>query len=184
MSMDKTKSTKPGPVAPQAAPTKAPPAPGKTAPLFRPIDWFTLVVVTTVVMIGYWLTLAPDLGLEDSGELAVGSFYAGIPHPPGYPVWTLYTYLWANFVPFHNIAWRVALGGAFAGAVACGLIGFVVSRGSSLMIEGIEGLKNMDRRWENAICVVSGLKALPKNPLAKYFSDKATKISPVKTENK
>ena len=36
----------------------------------------------------------------------------------------------------------------------------------------------------NAVCVVSGLKALPENPLAKYFSDKATGISPVKTENK
>jgi len=174
MSMDKSKPTKPGteaspapPVksknaAPEAAPAKTPPPPsatGKTAALFRPIDWLTLVVVTTVVMIGYWLTLSPDLGLEDSGELAVGSLYAGIPHPPGYPVWTLYTYLWANFVPFHNIAWRVALGGAFAGALACGLIGFVVSRGSSMMIEGIEGLKNIDRKWENAICIVSGFVA-------------------------
>ncbi len=159
MSTDKTKPTKPGPATPETAPDKTPPAIPKTAPLFRPIDWFTLVVVTTVVMIGYWLTISPDLGLEDSGELAVGSFYAGIPHPPGYPVWTLYTYLWANFVPFHNIAWRVAMGSAFAGALSCGLIGFLVSRGSSLMIEGIEGLKNMDRRWENAICVVSGFVA-------------------------
>jgi len=24
------------------------------------------------------------------------------------------------------------------------------------MIEGIEGLKNIDRRWENTICVVAG----------------------------
>jgi len=95
MSMDKTKQpTKSGPEASQPAPAKAPtPPPGKvkTAPLFRPIDWFTLVAVTTVVMIAYWLTLAPDLTLEDSGELATGSFYAGIPHPPGYPVWTCYT---------------------------------------------------------------------------------------------
>ena len=27
----------------------------------------------------------PGPRLEDSGELAVGSFYAGVPHPPGYP---------------------------------------------------------------------------------------------------
>ena len=26
-------------------------------------------------------------------------------------------------------------------------------------IEGIEGLKNIDRKWENAICVVSGFVA-------------------------
>lgn len=157
MSMDISKPTKPG-ATPQPAP-KTPADIGKSAPLFRPIDWFTLFVVTTVVMIGYWLTISPDLGLEDSGELAVGSFYAGIPHPPGYPVWTLYTYLWANFLPFHNIAWRVAMGSAFAGALACGLIGFIVSRGSSLMMEGIEGLKNIDRKWENAICIVSGFVA-------------------------
>lgn len=141
-----------------AAPAK-PLASGKPAPLFRPIDWFTLIIVTIVVMIGYWLTLSPDLGLEDSGELAVASLYAGIPHPPGYPVWSIYTHLWAKFLPFHNIAWRVALGGAVAGAFACGLIGLVVSRGSSMMIEGIDGLKNIDRKWENAICIVSGFVA-------------------------
>jgi len=131
----------------------------KSPSLFRRIDWFTFAIVTTVVMIGYWLTLAPDLTLEDSGELAVGSLYAGIPHPPGYPVWTIYTWAWANFVPFSNIAWRVALGGAFAGAVACGLLGLIVSRGSSLMIEGIEELKNIDRKWENLICIISGFVA-------------------------
>ena len=131
----------------------------KAQRFFRPIDWWTLLLVTTVVMVGYWLTLAPDLTLEDSGELAVASLYAGIPHPPGYPVWTVYTWLWAKLIPFENIAWRVALGGAFAGALACGLLGLIVSRGSSMMMEGIEGLKNIDRRWENAICVVSGFVA-------------------------
>ena len=157
MSMDKTTVTKPGNEAP---PVKTnPPAFGNTAPLFRRIDWVTMAVATIVVMVGYWLTLAPDLTLEDSGELAVGSFYAGIPHPPGYPVWTLYTWLWANLIPFHNIAWRVALGEAFAGALACGLLSLIVSRGSSMMIEGIEGLKNIERKAENAICMVSGFVA-------------------------
>src|SRR5215831_13501891 len=87
----------------------------KTPPFFRPIDWLTLVVVTTLVMVAYWLTLAPEVTLEDSGELATGSFYAGIPHPPGYPVWTVYTYFWCKLLPIHNVAWRVALGEAFAG---------------------------------------------------------------------
>ncbi len=131
----------------------------KPASLFRKIDWWTMLLVTAVVMTGYWLTLAPDLTLEDSGELAVASLYAGIPHPPGYPVWTVYTWLWAELIPFSNIAWRVALGGAFAGALACGLLGLIVSRGSSMMMEGIEGLKNIDRRWENLICLVSGFVA-------------------------
>ena len=139
--------------------TTAVPIPANPPPLFRRIDWLTFAVTAFFVWLGYYLTLAPDLTLEDSGELAVGSFYAGIPHPPGYPVWTIYTWLWTVLVPFKNIAWRVALGEATAGAVACGLLGFLVSRGSSMMIEGIADLKNIDRRWENAICVVSGFVA-------------------------
>src|SRR5689334_16644710 len=79
-----------------------PPAPGKVPPLFRKIDWLTFALTFLAVFIGYYLTLAPEMTLEDSGELAVGSFYAGIPHPPGYPVWTLFTYLWAKLIPVGN----------------------------------------------------------------------------------
>src|SRR5216684_7356804 len=131
MSKEKLKPAKEqGKPAPSQA-VPIPPAKPVTPPLLRKIDWFTFGITTLVVFIGYYLTLAPDLTLEDSGELAVGSFYAGIPHPPGYPVWTLYTYLWANLLHVGNVAWRVALGEATAGAVACGLLAFIVSRGSS-----------------------------------------------------
>ena len=97
--------------------------------------------------------------LEDSGELATGSFYAGIPHPPGYPFWTMYTWLWTVLVPFKNVAWRVALGEASGGALAAGLLGLLVSRGSSLLMEGIEDLREMAGHWESAICMVSGFVA-------------------------
>jgi hypothetical protein len=60
-----------------------PPEPVTVPPLFRRIDWFTFGITTLLVLIGYWITLAPDLTLEDSGELAVASMYAGVPHPPG-----------------------------------------------------------------------------------------------------
>ena len=52
------------------------------APLFRRIDWLTLLITFGVVWVVYFLTLAPELTLEDSGELVTGSLYAGIPHPP------------------------------------------------------------------------------------------------------
>ncbi len=130
----------------------------KLPPLFRRIDWLTLIATTLLVFIGYYLTLAPELTLEDSGELATGSFYAGIPHPPGYPVWTIYTHIW-SLLPVGNVAWRVAMGEALAGALACGLLAFMVSRGSSMFMESIIGLKDIDRRWESAICIVSGFIA-------------------------
>ena len=58
------------------APSQTVPPPSAkpvTPPLLRKIDWLTFGITTLIVFIGYYLTLAPDLTLEDSGELAVGS---------------------------------------------------------------------------------------------------------------
>ena len=141
-----------------AAPAKtdiAPPTHVKPPALFRGVDWAALIATFTFVFVAYYLTIAPEMTLEDSGELATGSFYAGIPHPPGYPVWTIFTYLW-TLLPIGNVAWRVALAGCFDGALASGLLAMIVSRGGSMIIESIDDLKGFDRRWENAICLVSG----------------------------
>jgi tetratricopeptide (TPR) repeat protein len=145
---------------PKAVPPggKGPLSPALLPPLFRGIDWGSFVVTTLLVFIGYWWTLAPDLTLEDCGELATGSFYAGVPHPPGYPVWTIYSWFF-TLLPISNIAYRVALSSAVAGALACGLVALMVSRGSSMIIEGIAELKNIERKWENSICVVAGFVA-------------------------
>src|SRR4051812_21631984 len=142
----------------KTSPTKIetpPPVHTKPPALFRTVDWVALILTFAFVFIAYYLTIAPEMTLEDSGELATGSFYAGIPHPPGYPVWTIFTHLF-TLLPIGNVAWRVGLAGAFAGALASGLLAFIVSRGSSMIIESIDDLKNFDRRWENAICLVSG----------------------------
>src|SRR5215212_2978349 len=101
-----------------AAGAENPPSLPKSPPLFRGIDWVSFILSSLLVFIGYMYTLAPDLTLEDSGELAVGSMYAGVPHPPGYPVWTIYTWIFTKIVPFSNIAWRVAVSSAFASALA------------------------------------------------------------------
>jgi thioredoxin-like negative regulator of GroEL len=127
--------------------------------LFRRIDWLTLLITFGIIFVVYCFTLAPELTLEDSGELVTGSMYAGIPHPPGYPVWTIYSWLWTVLVPWGNPAWRVALAEAFLGALACGLLSLMVSRGSSLFIESIEDFKGMTGQWENAICLVCGCVA-------------------------
>src|SRR5256885_14220983 len=136
------------PKTPAPVPRTPPP---HTPPLFRKTDWLTFFITFAVIWIGYYLTMAPELTLEDSGELATGSFYAAIPHPPGYPVWTIYTWLW-TLLPIKNVAWRVALGEGMSGALAAGLLAMLVSRGSSMLMEGIEELKAMAGRWESAIC--------------------------------
>ena len=157
--MEKPKPNKGKSPAVKPAPAAPAPAPAKLPPLFRGIDWLVLIVCFAVMWTAYLLTLAPDLTLEDSGELCTASFYAGIPHPPGYPFWAIYSWLWTVIVPFGSVAWRVEVGESFAAAMACGLVGLMVSRGGSMLIEGIAELKEMNRKWEGAICVACGVTA-------------------------
>src|SRR6266850_4444361 len=146
----------PKPVA--AAPVSAA-TPLPVAPLFRRVDWLALLIAFAVVWTTYFLTLAPEQTLEDSGELCTGAFYAGIPHPPGYPFWTIYAWVWTKVLPVGNVAWRVEVGEATAAAMACALVALMVSRGSSMLVEGIDELKSLTGKWENAICLVSGVVA-------------------------
>jgi len=159
--MDKSKSNpqKDPKAAAKPSSPAAPATPVKIAPMFRPNDWLTLLITFGVVWIVYLLTLAPEQTLEDSGELCTGAFYAGIPHPPGYPFWSVYAWFWTAILPIGNVAWRVEVGESFAAAMGCGLLALMVSRGSSMLIEGIEVIKNVPRRWENAICSVAGFVA-------------------------
>jgi hypothetical protein len=134
-------------------------SPSRIAPLFRKRDWLSFTITFVAVSSVYFATLAPEVTLEDSGELVTGSMYAGIPHPPGYPVWTIYSWLWTALVPVGNMAWRVALAEAAAGALACALIALLVSRGSSFLMGSLEPLKTCAGKWETAICIVSGFAA-------------------------
>ena len=140
--MEKPKSNKGKlpPAKPAGKPDPAMPAPAPVIlpPLFRKIDWLALIVSFAAIWMVYLLTLAPDLTLEDSGELCTASFYAGIPHPPGYPFWSIYSWFWTAILPFGSVTWRVEVGESFAAAMACGLVGFMVSRGSSMLIERSE----------------------------------------------
>lgn len=143
---------------------KAQPTGGKTPPpdtgpvtrLFGKWDWIAFLITTLVTFAAYFYTLSPDVTLEDSGELAVASYYAGVPHPPGYPVWTIYTWLFTVLFPFSNIAWRVALSSAVAAALSCGLLALLVSRGSVMMLEGIAEFKNLEEKWRRWICLAAG----------------------------
>ena len=159
MEKPKTTNAKVSATKPKDAKITKPDAPVIVPPLFRKIDWMTLGLTFVIVWAIYLYTVAPELTLEDSGELCTGSYYAGIPHPPGYPFWSVYSWFWTVIVPFGNVAWRVEVGQSFAAAMGCGLLAFMVSRGSSMLIEGIEEIKNIPSQWENSICMISGCVA-------------------------
>jgi len=147
----------------KAAPAPEPPTPAPVPSLegrfFHRFDWIAGLAAALVLFAVYLYTLAPNVTLEDSGELAVGSMYAGVPHPPGYPVWTLYSWAFTQLLPFSNIAWRVTVSSAFAAALACGIIAMMVSRGSMLMLKGIEKFREFDGRQRKWLCLMAGLSA-------------------------
>ncbi len=151
-------SRKPGQTS--ALPKKEPPAPPTVPlPLFRRHDWIAALITTALTLAGYLWTIAPDVTLEDSGELAVASYYAGVPHPPGYPVWTLYTWLFTVLLPFSNIAWRVAVSSAVAAALSSGILALMVSRVSSLLVASIDTAKAIQESMHRAICVVAAVSS-------------------------
>jgi hypothetical protein len=162
--MEKPKSTQPKDSKASVATAKStvPALSEKVPAMFRRTDWLTMAVTFAVIWIIYLFTLAPEQTLEDSGELCTGAFYAGIPHPPGYPFWSVYAWFWTEILGWlnmGNVAWRVEVGESFAAAMGCGLLALMVSRGSSMMMEGIEVIKGVPEKWENAICSVSGFVA-------------------------
>ena len=77
----------------------------------------------------YVFSLPPSVTLEDSGELIVAADHLGIPHPPGYPLWTLLAwgfqtlFGWVTFQGYPNPAWGVAFMSAFFGSLTAGLVG-------------------------------------------------------------
>ncbi len=135
---------------------------------YRKVDLAAFWVAFLASFAVYFYTLAPTVTLEDSGELAVASDYLGVPHPPGYPIWTLLTWFfqwifhWVRFYgqPDSNLmlvlkslkdvfdgggfqghpnpAWSVGLCSAFFGALSAGLLALLVSRSGADILRGVE----------------------------------------------
>ena len=131
----------------------------ETEPFFCRTDWIAAFLATLISLSVYLYTLAPDVTLEDSGELAVGSMYAGVPHPPGYPMWTIYSWVFTKILPFSNIAWRVSVSSAVAAAFSCGLLTLMVSRGSHYILSSIDAFEEILPKQGRKICLTAGVSA-------------------------
>src|SRR3981189_2822043 len=88
------------------------------ASFFQRTDWLSFGLSVVIALAVYHNTISPEVTLEWSGMYATGAMYGGVGPPPGFPTWTLYAWLFTRVLPFSNIAWRVAVSSAFAGAMA------------------------------------------------------------------
>ncbi len=115
---------------------------------FRKLDWYAFWAAFAISLAVYFYTLAPTVTLEDSGELAVAGDWLGVPHPPGYPIWSILSWLFArvfSFVTFRgqpNPAWCIALQSAVFGALATGITSMLICRSGSDMLKQSRNILN------------------------------------------
>ncbi|MEO0077391.1 MAG: DUF2723 domain-containing protein [candidate division WOR-3 bacterium] len=76
--------------------------------------------VGSAALVVYALTVAPAVGLIDSGELSAGCYLLNILHPTGYPLYTLLGRL-ATTIPLGSVVNRMAGMSALLSAVGVGL---------------------------------------------------------------
>jgi uncharacterized membrane-anchored protein YitT (DUF2179 family) len=136
------------------------------SPFFRGVDWLAFWLAGLVALVVYTYTLAPSVTLEDGGELAVAGDWLGVPHPPGYPSWTMLAWLFArifSFVTFRgqpNPTWGIAFLSAFFGALASGLAALLVCRSGRDLLHLSQSIShNMSTKMEDAICAVAGVSS-------------------------
>jgi hypothetical protein len=123
---------------------------------FQLVDWSSFGLATVLTLAMYLWTLTPEVGLQMSGLLSTAAMYGGVAHTPGFPLWTLYAWLFATLLPFANIAWRVAISSAVAGSLTCGVVAVIVSRNGRAIIEGIAGLKRLTPKEEKLLRLIAG----------------------------
>ena len=95
-----------------------------------PPPWLVPGVVG-IAFAAYFSSLRTGIGFGDSGELVAAAIELGVPHPPGYPVWTLFAHL-CTLLPGDDPAWKVACGSAVCMALAAGGIAWLLWRAMTL----------------------------------------------------
>lgn len=90
-------------------------------------------------MIGAWVATvssailfiffqAKGIYTGDSGDLVTAAAVAGIPHPPGYPLYTALGWIVSQIIPFYSVSWRVTLLSSLPHAIVIGLVYTIIHR--------------------------------------------------------
>ena len=128
-------------------------------------DWLAFWVAAGVAFAVYALSLGPSVGLEDAGELATAADVLGVPHPPGYPLWTMGAWVfcrlfdWVTWRGWPNPAWAVALFSAVAGSLAAGVTALLVARSGRDLAVAAAGEARGGEAWGECAACVAGVAA-------------------------
>jgi hypothetical protein len=78
--------------------------------------------VAAAALLVFVRTLAPTVTADDSGELIAAAWHFGIPHPPGYPLWTMLCGGFVHLLQIGSVAWRANLFSAMCCAAASAVV--------------------------------------------------------------
>ena len=124
---------------------------------FKPEDWVAALIATLVSGLAFYYYMAPEVTLQDSGELVTGAFTFGVPHPPGYPLWALLGYLWSHFIiPFGNPAWRMGLLSVVTGAFTVGVMTIIMTRSLRLLLHSLPWSDSVDEHLQHWMSLFIG----------------------------
>ena len=138
--------------APQAEPTES------VSHLFRREDWFAAALAALISGLIFFHHMAPEVTLQDSGELVTGAFTFGVPHPPGYPLWAFLGFIWCHFiVPFGNPAWRIGLMSVVTGALVVGVLTITMTRSVRLLLHSLPWSPKLDEKLLHWIALATGV---------------------------
>ncbi len=83
-------------------------------------------IVVAIVFAVYRYSMAPTAAFWDCAELIAASYIAGIPHPPGTPLFVMLGRLFSLLPVNPEIAFRITLIPVLFGSLSCGLIYLLV----------------------------------------------------------
>ncbi|MEI7435515.1 MAG: DUF2723 domain-containing protein [bacterium] len=168
MATSKSKRTNRRNAREQAPATVAPPAVANAAieleevrglkHFFKPEDWWAAAATFLFSALLFFRHMAPEVTLQDSGELVTGAFNFGVPHPPGYPLWALLGFIWSHFiVPFGNPAWRIGTMSVVTGGLVVGVMTLVMTRSTRVMLHALPWSDGIDERLQHWIALMVGI---------------------------
>jgi hypothetical protein len=119
-----TARRKPAPAKRRApAPAEAPPP----APVTRR-DHGIGALIGLGAFVLYLITLCPTIFVEDSAEFSTAAAIFGVPHPPGYPLYTLLAGLFVRVLPIGDVAYRSNVFSAICGGAAIAVLWLLLRR--------------------------------------------------------
>ena len=103
----------------------------------KPASWAWAAVIFGTQLLVYAGTLFPSIPGGDATELIFNGCQLSVPHPPGYPLFTILEWIAMNVIPVGSLAYRANFVAAIFGALASSFIFLTVTEITENIVGGV-----------------------------------------------